>query len=772
MKLLIDNLDGGGPRDYTPAVDAAQAPRVLRRKNRPSELRFSLLADTPDFIVPANGARIILGRTNGTDVFTGYIAKNPDFEYLGWQERGPLYRYRVVAISDEFLLDRKTVPDRHPFVARSAGDALRQLTDDLLPGVFDTADVQDVEPLGWYVCERQKSWTEHAAEIGLRSRAAYRASGGKLTFAPIGQTVHVLDESDPSFSPEALKFASMGRQLNDVIVLGRTEPQAHVKDYFVGDGLSLKFFLSQQPFSRNRRVLLDEEYRGGSLDQTRWTASGPPGVITVHDGTLEVVGGTGIDGQTSVVFVESVELGGALSLQHGQITFTGASNGLLGGLYAGDVSTANCVAGFRITPAASSCNIQAIVNGIATGAVLTTRLTHRYALTTRIYASEIYRNGQGFHSSVHPGGNGRGGGAISASARIVLEVHDIDPNNPGSMIAPSIVLYDGVLAGTPGFCAYALVNAADMHATVAFTRIIREVDAEVRSALPGEAFRTRLAGSLSEGSECRVTSEPALQFFPAYVPAANEQIVVRYRGYGQANARVTDPADIASHMRAGDDGIRAGVLAVKSPPPRTSAECENAALAVLDDSVSGGWSGEYTCWSDFLPAADVHPGDALEVNAPSRAAVFQAVVQEVDIQLSDLSTEHSLYKLTFADDVAAPCGFEFEPAGTAANRLLDDPPANAGDFLADLTAAEVTQVASTAITIDAGVAPPAGGGIEVRWSDAGWGQENDRNLVGRFATRIFAVPRLGRVQSYFLRQYNAAAKYSRYSAALHVDFPL
>jgi hypothetical protein len=63
---------------------------------------------------------------------------------------------------------------------------------------------------------------------------------------------------------------------------------------------------------------------------------------------------------------------------------------------------------------------------------------------------------------------------------------------------------------------------------------------------------------------------------------------------------------------------------------------------------------------------------------------------------------------------------------------------------------------------------------EVRWSDSGWGPGNSRNLVGRFGSETFTLPRLSRVQTVFLRQYDASTppKYSRYSAALHVDYPL
>jgi hypothetical protein len=62
---------------------------------------------------------------------------------------------------------------------------------------------------------------------------------------------------------------------------------------------------------------------------------------------------------------------------------------------------------------------------------------------------------------------------------------------------------------------------------------------------------------------------------------------------------------------------------------------------------------------------------------------------------------------------------------------------------------------------------------EVRWSDAGWGQFNDENLAGRFTTQAFTLPRLTKVEDYFLRQFDASVppKYSRHSTALHIDYP-
>jgi hypothetical protein len=233
MKLQIDNFDGHGPRDYTSAIDVSRSPKILRRLNKPDELQLSLLADTPDFIVPSNGARVTLGRANGGDVFTGYLTQAPAFEYLGWCERGPVYRYNLVAQGDEVLLDRKQIPNCPPFVDRSAGDALRQLTEDLLPGIFDTSAVQQVDTLAHYAPDPQKKWSEHAAKIALLARAAYRAINGALSFAPVGASAHALNEADTSFSPEGLKLNPADGVLNDVTVFGLIEPQAYVKDYFI-----------------------------------------------------------------------------------------------------------------------------------------------------------------------------------------------------------------------------------------------------------------------------------------------------------------------------------------------------------------------------------------------------------------------------------------------------------------------------------------------------------------------------------------------------------
>ncbi|MGA2424465.1 MAG: hypothetical protein ABSG07_10700 [Terriglobales bacterium] len=781
MKLTIDNLGGLGPQDYTAFVDSSKSPSLVRKLNSPAELKFGLVAGTGDLVVPAIGGRVMLTLSNGNDLFTGYIVETPAYQYVGGADCGSIYRYEIDALSDVMLMDKKAPPPHPPFVDRSAGSAFEQLTAEALPGWFDVSGVQAGDPIPYYSVDPAKKWTASAAEIALSARCAYRDDNGNLFFTPVTANTYALAEDAPTFSPGDLQLLSVNRLVNDLTILGPLEPSAHVKDYFCGDGYTTYFYMSQVPFTRSsqvalyNRTILEEIYT--ELDPTHWTVTDPLGVITVRNGQLQVAGGTGVDGKTLLNFIEKVELGGATMIEHGDVVFNAASDGVIGGLYAGPVSMAGCLAGFLITPLGDYCNIQALVEGSATGTALATQAGHHYVFTTMLYPTEAYRMQQVFHSSLHPSGSPRGGGAVACDVRIVLEVQDIDPTNPATQIAPATVLFDDIIPDAPGFCTYALINAGRIQCSLAFTYIWLPVDALVRGTLPGEDTVTILTGSLLDGAECEVTTAPALEFYPEYIPAANELIEVSYRGQGHAVARIINSASIGAHQRGADDGVRGSVREIGLPVPRTDADCEIAALALLDDAGQG-WSGEYQAWSQFLPggAADIFPGDGLAVNAPSRMASFTAVVSEVNVQILDIAGENSRYTLKFVDAGNPSLDFAFVAALMKQTQVLTpiDVTEVGNYYLADLTDAEVTNVTSTTVTIDVGFVPVAGGGIEVRYSDEGWGVGYNGNLVGRFTSESFTLTRYARAQTYFLRSYDGSGppKYSRYSAALHVDYPL
>ncbi len=638
MQLTIDQTD------YSSAIDSGQPLKVVRRLNSPSELKVCLVADTPQFVVPAEGAHIVLAKADGSSVFTGYLTSVPEFEYLGWGEQGPVYRYALQAVSDDFLLDRKLGPTRAPFSGRPAGKLLKQRVADFAVAL-DTSAVADADPLPAYTWDAEMPWSKEAAEIALRARAAWRAHDGKLHFAPVGQTQHAIDEAAAGFSPEGLRLVSPTLTANDVIVLGeKPEPHAHVKDYFLGDGVTLAFTLSNTPFTRTRISFVDDEFRGSQLNPQYWAAT-PGSAISVSGGQLNVTGAA------TVCFVEQIEIGGALVLQHGEISFSGPSSGIIGGLYVG-ATPANCT-GFSVAPAGAQSCITPVVNGSAAGTSITTQAGHHYALSTRLYASEAYRMEQTFHSSLHPAGAGRGGAQIPANVHLVLEVHDIDPANPGTFGAVSTVLFDGTLATFPAFCNYALLCGNNLQCSIPFTRLSQAEYIDVSSGISGQAPRTRLVGALSEGAECALGSYQ-LRFYPQYVQAPSEAIKATYRSSGHAVARMNAPNSIAALASGSDDGIRHAIHHLASPPARTSADCANAALAILDDSTQAAWTGQYEILSDFLPNGDVYPGDSVAVHVPSRAADFIATVREVEIQACDLAGERSRYKIAFANDAAHP----------------------------------------------------------------------------------------------------------------------
>ena len=237
-----------------------------------------------------------------------------------------------------------------------------------------------------------------------------------------------------------------------------------------------------------------------------------------------------------------------------------------------------------------------------------------------------------------------------------------------------------------------------------------------------------------------------------------------------------DPTSVSALRSGNDDGTRGTVVTSKLPLPRTYTDCINAASALLDDLTQPGWAGEYDTWSVFLPggAADIFPGDGLQVNVPSQAPQFAAVVREVAIIIADLSSDLAQYKIHFANEAAQPMAFQFAANGTQAIPAVTPVDRDTSVTLpADLVAAQITQVSSTTTTLDIGQGVPTGYGVEVRRNDAGWGPDNDRNLVGRFTTQAFTVPRLAKRQDYFLRLFDASTPplYSQHSALLHIDYP-
>ena len=167
---------------------------------------------------------------------------------------------------------------------------------------------------------------------------------------------------------------------------------------------------------------------------------------------------------------------------------------------------------------------------------------------------EVFRSGETYHSSLHPAGHGFGGASVPTDVRVVLELQEINPNDPTTLVDPAVVLFDDVISNAPAFCTYALINAQDMQCSVAATYVTRISMAEVRTALPGDGYTTRLVESISAGGECYVASSTTLDFYPQYVPPLNASIVASYRGSGRAVAEVVNSASVAELANGPDNG--------------------------------------------------------------------------------------------------------------------------------------------------------------------------------------------------------------------------
>jgi hypothetical protein len=710
-----------------------------------------------------------LVRNDGSKQFTGYLVQPPEPACVGETERGPWVTYKLTAIGDEYLLDRRPLPVRPNYVAVNAGQLVHELAEELCPGVYECSGIADVGTVAEIACGGTRRWSEVMQELAAVSRSVYRVHDHAITLKPVSSVTHLLDESDARIDTRSLVISNDGNVVNKATVLGGYEPASYVDDQFCGDGYSLSFSLSNYPFLRTPHTVLEEEFRG-NLTQYLWDVRDAGGHLRIENGELVVEGGAGVAADCSVALKQSFELGGAWQFQHGEVTIR-SGNGWIGGLFDEAIDATHCLAAFRVTDIGGIRRIQPYVNGAAAGSSVTVKPNCTYALSTRFHAAEPYR----LHPEFHSLDGVTGEPASEAAVRFVLECREIDPANPATLVQPAAVLFDGIVESTPPVCQYVLFASEDLHASTNFARVRRMPEVLVRSALPGQPFRTRLVGGFAEGAECGISSSGDLYFYSANPPAPNETIAVSCRTSSRAAGSAIDGQSIANNARLGDDGLRASVAAIVAPKARTSEDCAVAAKAWLAQSSAGGWSGEYECWAETLPrGTETHPGDGVSVIAPSRNAEFDAIVREVKLHLADLDGERERIQFRFANDAAEAIALQLgrEEEGYEWPRVIvdaDGPPA-----LSSLQSAGFTAITSTTLTVDAGVIPPSGGGIEVRRSDSGWYPDIDRNLVGRFTTRTFTVPRLARNQQYCLRQYDASTppRYSRHTTILYVDTPL
>jgi hypothetical protein len=774
VKVTIDNLDGAGAGDYSGALCGDGPLKIARSLNAPSICSGLLDVGSAGLGVPVRRGRVVATADSGTVLFTGYIATEPEAVYAGVGLAGAVYRYQFSAVSDEWLLDKQAVPLSGAGLAQPVGELLTTLTNRVDGELFATTGVTSERAVGVFQPAQTESWSENAGSLASAAYSAYRVLEGAVGLQPAGTVTHGLSDGDGTLQVAALKTTSVKELANDVTVSGEMEPTAYVTETFAGDGSTTVFQLSEDPFrpkrTANSEELLTDSFNEAVLDTQIWELNDPGSHLGLSAAGLTMTGGNGLDGQTTLTAIDPVELGGTLVIEAGSVQLGGASAGVVCGLYSGTTESANCFAGYNVRQSGGNTVVVPFVNGAEVGTVFPLVEGHTYTLRIRLQCVEVQRVLQAYYAMVDGVVETFGGGVVAAPMNLVFDLQDLGD----SSTTPATVLYDGGVVSSPASCSFVAVNSVQLFGWMGYCRVTQTGSAWVVSTLPSGVKMTQLIGVAGEGVDCKISVAGKVTFFAGRVPVAGEIVTVTYRGQQRAVARMEDPASVAAEAAGGVPGTAQWLGKVLKPVARSSMDCESAAMAVLSFSASraAAVAGTY----DAVNPEDVWPGDVLAVT--SSGQTMSVVVRRVEIVDGMGVPEVLTYRMAFANDWAEGLGLTLSET-IAADALLpqtalsSDSPLGSS-VLANLQQLQVVSATGTALQVDAGVAPPAGGGFEVRRRDGDFGPGVDQDLVLRSPVRSFSIPREGQVEHYYVRMYDWSTPplYSRFSSGVFTDLPV
>ena len=315
------------------------------------------------------------------------------------------------------------------------------------------------------------------------------------------------------------------------------------------------------------------------------------------------------------------------------------------------------------------------------------------------------------------------------------------------------------------------------------------------------------AAQITQGND-----SDTLAFYGQTLPAAGTPIRFQSWEAQAATSRMQDPTSIATEaIVVGDDGIRSAIVTNLQPLPRTSEDCDQAAVAYLADRVHTYYNGTYTCTSAgpvcplsnvqfFTPLASdpiFWPtcGRFFNVNTPSRDISNQYfLVTQLQVTILDLSTELMQFQIQFGPDLHLEKVLnnfvDLNPPQVLFPTDTANPPnprfiQNVNDtYLPDLSNVHIDQTSITDTSINVVISDPYYGDIEVRQSDNNWGRgQNTSNWIGLYSWPGFTLTRQQYEQEWYMRpvQYGASGIAigvpggtitSRRSKVLRVYYPM
>lgn len=766
--------------DYTAALDAAHPLTIERKLNEPSVCAFALSLPANGLLAaPARMQSVSVTGDNGVVYFTGYIASTPMPQYAGLALEGPRYRYAVQCVSDEILLDQALMPPSKNLSGLTAGALVSTLVTHTGSAALSTSALTLQTLVANFAPEPGAPWSKSAGRIANQVRATYRALNGALTLASIPAAIHPLDESDGSLTLANLALNSSTQRVlaNDITVCGQHEPAAYVTEYFQGDGTSTQFYLAEAPYfpPTSQAALIRELFNEPAIDTTRWAVPSNNNSFTLGDSGLAFNGGTGIDGQAQLRWLDSIEMGGTLLLEATGLQLANASTGILAAFYAGANDISGCVAGFQATAqqGTGTVSLQPIILGAASGAAYNINPANQYTLRVRVHCCENQRSLNTYTACGDSGLITTGGQGNAMPAKIQCELQEF-VNGVASM---PVTLYDGVIATLPVACNIVAASSLNLHGSMRTFNLTNLGSGWVVSTPSGGGAYTRRIGSLAESAECTIDRTGKLVFYTGCIPAVGEQIAVTYRTIQRAAGRAA---------QSGQPGP-VWIGSITNPPCRSSADCRNAAAALLASASANSalWSGTYKA-TQYELNSDVWPGDALALDATSCNLNSQVIVRSVKLTFANSLPDLVTYTIAFANDWAsdlaihtsatvpadawlpAPIGSGVPGDGSSSLGWLAVTPA------ANLTALTVTAITGNSITVDTGIAAPTGGGFEVRRRDNAFMPGEDPGLVMHASTTSMTFARESANDRFYIRMYDGASppNYSEFSTALFLNLPL
>ncbi len=767
MKLTINGVD------YTAALDAVKPLTIERKLNQPAScMLFLSFSANSTLGVPLRNQPIYVAGDSGTVYFTGYIAATPLPEYAGLGLTGPQYRYVVEAFSDEILLDQQLLPPGGTVANESLGTLLNSLFAHTgssalhLGGQPFAAQISNLSP------EHGSKFSQNAGLATSQARAAYHTLGGEFTVQNVGGTVHPLDETQGTLTLNNLVFnAATERALaNDVTVCGEHEPVAYVTEYFLGDGITTRFALTQDPFflPASKSKVIYELFNEGQLLANVWNYAGAPGYMQLGAGGLALNGGNGMDGETVLSWIDPIEMSGTLMLEAIGVSLSPGSAGVLAAFSTGQMAQADCQAGFLVTSSGSNVTLQPLISGAPTGTAYTINPAFQYNLRVRVHSPEFARSTAVYRSFGDNGLITTGGALVLSSAKVLVEIQE----SANGLTGMPVVLYDGALANLIGNGLIVAASSINLIGSMRQLNLTNLGSGWVVSTPANGAPYTRRLGTVPEGAECHIERTGYCVFYTGYQPAVGEQFAVSYRTIGRAVGRAVNAANQAALGAQGLPAVSVWIGSVTNPPARSSADCRNAASALEQAAASASalWAGTYK-GTQLNFSSDVWPGDALALNAPSLNLNVQLIVRSVRLTYSSTMPDLFNYTIAFANEWAEDLAIKTSKA-VPADAWLPAPIAPA--YLANISSLTVNSVNGTTVSCTANVVVPSGGGIEVRLRDYDFQPGSDPDLVLRTTATNFTLPRLYQNDRFYLRMYdgNTPPNYSEFSAALFINLPL